>query len=295
MTVAAAPLLITVAPNGARRTRADHPALPILPAELAATAVACRDAGAAMIHIHVRDDAGGHSLDAERYRQAIAAIRAAVDKDLVIQVTTESVGKYDRAAQMALVRTLRPEAVSLAVRELIPPSDAVAETEAEAAAFLGWTRDAGVHVQYIVYDVGDLRRLQDLHRRGLIPDAHPFALYVLGRYGQADSAAPKDLIPFLAEPQTDPGSGPDDPDPPDSWAVCAFGRREGACALAAAAFGGHVRVGFENNLLLADGRPAADNADLVRQTAAGAWALGRRPMTADEARRRFRHWRDGRD
>ncbi|NBB83711.1 MAG: hypothetical protein GVY28_09935, partial [Alphaproteobacteria bacterium] len=66
------PCLLMVAPNGARKTKADHPALPIGPAELAATAVACRDAGAAAIHLHVRDEAGGHSLDAGRYREAIA-------------------------------------------------------------------------------------------------------------------------------------------------------------------------------------------------------------------------------
>ena len=61
------------------------------------------------------------------------------------------------------------------------------------------------------------------------------------------------------------------------WAVCAFGPRETACALAAAALGGHVRVGFENNLWLVDGSLASSNADLVAQVAAGARLLGRPP------------------
>ncbi|HSK39616.1 MAG TPA: 3-keto-5-aminohexanoate cleavage protein, partial [Arenibaculum sp.] len=111
---------IMVAPNGARRTRADHPALPMTAGELAAAAAACLDAGASMMHVHVRDRAGRHVLDAGLYRDAFAAIRAEVGDRLVLQATTEAVGRYAPAEQMALVEDLRPEAVSMAVRELIP-------------------------------------------------------------------------------------------------------------------------------------------------------------------------------
>ena len=83
------PVFLAVAPNGARKTKADHPALPITPAELAATAAACAEAGAAMIHLHVRDADQRHSLDVEAYRAAIAAVRSAVGEDLVIQATSE--------------------------------------------------------------------------------------------------------------------------------------------------------------------------------------------------------------
>ena len=72
-----APLVLTVAPNGARAGRHDHPALPLDPAALAATARACLDAGAAVLHLHVRDANDRHSLDAGRYREALAAVRAA--------------------------------------------------------------------------------------------------------------------------------------------------------------------------------------------------------------------------
>ena len=82
------------APNGARKTKADHPALPITPKELAATASDCLDAGASMIHLHVRDAQGRHSLDAELYRTAMSAIRRAVGDQLVIQVTSEAAGVY---------------------------------------------------------------------------------------------------------------------------------------------------------------------------------------------------------
>src|SRR5688572_22904819 len=111
---------IAVAPNGGRRGKADHPALPIGPRELASTAAACLEAGAAMIHVHVRDRDGGHLLDADAYRETTNAIRDAVGERLVIQVTSESVGRYQPAEQMAVVRATRPEAVSLALRELVP-------------------------------------------------------------------------------------------------------------------------------------------------------------------------------
>src|SRR5690606_4063657 len=114
MTPAAlAPAPIAVAPNGGRRTKADHPALPVGPDEIARTAAECADAGAAMIHVHVRDAAGRHVLDADAYRTAIAAIQAETGDRLLIQITSESLGIYDPEAQMAVVRATRPPAVSL--------------------------------------------------------------------------------------------------------------------------------------------------------------------------------------
>src|SRR5690606_19967729 len=91
---ALAPVPIAVAPNGGRRTKADHPALPITPADLARTAAECLEAGAAMIHVHVRDQEQQHLLDADAYRQAIDAIRAEVGQRMVIQITSESLGQY---------------------------------------------------------------------------------------------------------------------------------------------------------------------------------------------------------
>jgi uncharacterized protein (DUF849 family) len=114
------PLIITVAPNGARKTKRDHPALPITPAEIAREARLALEAGAAMLHLHVRDVEGGHTLDADAYRAAMAAVGGEVGQRMVVQVTTEAVGRFTPEAQMAAVRALKPEAVSLAVRELIP-------------------------------------------------------------------------------------------------------------------------------------------------------------------------------
>lgn len=264
----AGPLVIAVAPTGARRQQADHPNLPVTPAEVAREAARCREAGAGMLHLHVRDAAGGHSLDPDAYRQSIAAVRREVGSDLLIQVTTESVGIFGPAAQMAAMRALRPDAFSTAVRELIP--DAAAESA--AAAFLEEQTAAGTLVQCILYAVEDLRRFDDLVARGVIPDRRLSVLFVLGRYTVGQRSSPADLLPYLSAYTH-----------PFPWMMCAFGPLEAACAATAAALGGHVRVGFENNLHLADGTPAPDNAALVAQVAGVAPLLGRTPAGGAQA------------
>ena len=263
------PLILAVAPNGARKTRADHPALPIAPDEIAGTAAACLEAGAAMIHLHVRDRDEGHTLDVGAYQAAIAAVRGAVGDRLVIQATTEAVGIYRPEQQMAMVRELRPEAVSLAVRELVADEAA----EPAAAEFFAWLREAGILPQFIVYSAEDLERFDALIDRGVVPEGRHFLLFVLGRYTAGQTSAPSDLLPFLAANRRE-----------HPWAVCAFGPRETACALAAATLGGHARVGFENNLCLPDGTVAPDNAALIAAAAAGAAAMGRPLADAAQAR-----------
>jgi 3-keto-5-aminohexanoate cleavage enzyme len=297
------PAVICVAPTGARRTKSDHPALPIAPAEIAREAAACAEAGAHVVHVHVRDAAGNHVLDAAAYRNVIAAIRAAAGDALVIQVTTEAVGRYSRHEQMALVRELRPEAVSIALRELTPD----AASEEEALEFLAWCGNAGVAVQHIVYDAADAARLvrlaSDGHpafrpsnepgssvasggpaasgspRASAAPVASgssrkdPHALFVLGRYATGQRATPTDLLPFLEQWPT---SWP--------WTVCAFGPNEAACLADALTLGGHVRVGFENNVQRPDGTLAAGNAEQVARVRELAIRGRRRLATTEDVK-----------
>ena len=105
------------APNGARRQKKDHPEIPISPDEMALCAEQILQAGASILHLHVRDDDGSHSLDVDRYQNSINAIKNKVGDQLIIQATTEAVGIYDRHQQMEMVKKLRPEAVSIALRE----------------------------------------------------------------------------------------------------------------------------------------------------------------------------------
>ena len=264
------PVAIAVAPNGGRRTKADHPALPVTTNEIAVTAAACLEAGACMIHAHIRDQQGGHLLDADAYRTTIAAVRAAVGDRLVVQITSEALGTYKSAEQMAVVRDVRPEAVSLALRELVPD----ASHEAAFADFLAWLRREKVMPQIILYAPEEASRFGEMKTRGVIPFNDVPVLYVLGRYTAEQKSSPSDLLPFLA------------PDMPRfaHWSVCAFGARENACVTAAALLGGHARVGFENNLWLTDGSVAPDNAALVAAARATLGTCGLATATAAQLR-----------
>lgn len=263
------PFIIMSAPNGARRDKDDHGTLPITPGELADCAEIILDAGASMLHLHVRDEQGRHSIDPERYRAAIKAVRGRVGDRLVIQVTTEACGMYKPEEQMAAVRELKPEAVSLALRELCPDS----ASEPVAGNFFSWLNDEGVMPQYILYDAGDVSRFTDLRQRGVIPDAWPFVLLVLGRYSDSLTGDPGQIAGLIEGLQQDV-----------NWMVCCFGQTESRAVAEAARFDGHARVGFENNLALPDGSIAPDNAALVQVAAKAGSDSGRRVADADDVR-----------
>ena len=266
------PLILTVAPNGAYKQASDHPAVPVTAAQLARDAKACLDAGAAMLHLHIRDAHGRHSLDVAGYREALRVVHSAVGTALVLQVTSEAAKVYCAPAQIAMVRALRPEAVSVALRELDQPEIGAAGL----ADFFGWLARERVMTQVILYDSADLARWQALRADGTVPDAPWFLLFVLGRYSVGQVSSPLDLLPFVAAHRG-----------PEPWAMCAFGAAEHACAMAAAALGGHVRVGFENNLLTKDGSTAPGNAALVAQSADIARCLNRPLASAADIRQRF--------
>lgn len=266
------PLILTVAPNGAYKTHEQHPAVPLTAEALADTAKACLDAGAAMIHMHVRRPDGRHLLDAQAYQEATTAVRRAVGQAMVVQITTEAAQVYEPQAQMAVVRDTRPEAVSVGLRELLKPD----VPQEDLHQFFAWLLQERIMTQVILYDETDVAHWQRLREEGVIPEGPWFLLFVLGRYTAGQTSSPTDLLPFLNKHD---GRYP--------WAMCAFGPEENACAITAAGLGGHVRIGFENNLFLKDGSVAPDNAALVAQAAEGAAALGRPLASADDIRSRF--------
>jgi 3-keto-5-aminohexanoate cleavage enzyme len=264
------PIAVAVAPNGARRTKTDHPGLPITAAELARTAAECLEAGASMIHLHVRRPDGSHLLDPDAYRAATAAIRAEVGDRLVVQITSEAAGLYSPDQQMAVVRSVRPEAVSLALQ-----GDAAERSFIE---FLDWIHRENILSQLILYTPDEASRLSKLLQSGNLPFDDLPVLYVLGRYSAGQRSRPADLLPFLAEGAPRFGS----------WMACAFGPDEIACVTAAALLGGDARVGFENNIWLPDGSLAPSNAAAVAGAAAALRRCGRTIAGADELRRRWR-------
>ena len=263
-------VVLTVAPNGGRKTKVDCPLLPLSADELARTAAECLERGASMIHLHVRDAEGRHCLDPEVYRATIGRICQEVGDRLVLQITSESIGRYSPAEQRAAVLRTNPEAVSLALRELAPEG----ADEKDFCDFLRKLKQMRIWPQIILYTPAEAERLGAMLKQGLIPFDKLSVLYVLGRFALTRTALPRDVLPFLA------------PDMPrfESWSVCAFGRREAACVTAAALLGGHGRVGFENNLALPDGARAGSNAELVGAAAHALEAVGLQTQTAEGLR-----------
>ncbi|MFC6490829.1 3-keto-5-aminohexanoate cleavage protein, partial [Nitratireductor sp. GCM10026969] len=223
-----------------------------------------------MLHCHVRDREGRHILEADAYRAAVTAVRRAVGERLVIQITTEAVGRYRPHEQMEVVRAVRPKAASLALAELVPD----AAHEAAFGTFLEFMKAENIVPQIILYHPDEAVRLKDMMARGVVPFDDIPVLCVLGRYTEGQRSTPADLLPFLA-----PGAPRF-----KHFMLCAFGARETACVATAAALGGHARVGFENNLHLADGRLAPDNAAIVRGVADALEALGLARADADDLR-----------
>jgi 3-keto-5-aminohexanoate cleavage enzyme len=198
----------------------------------------------------------------------VETVQGRLGDRMAVQLTTEAVGRYTPQEQMALVRALRPPSVSLAVREILP----IPAGETEAAGFLAELVHLGISPQYILYSPADVRSFQGLRQRGIIPQRAPFVLFVLGRYlGPGEVTRPADLLEFLV-----------DHDPLCPWAACAFGPTETAALVLAATLGGHVRVGFENNLHQPDGTLAADNAERVAAVAAAIRATGRKIASVED-------------
>jgi len=244
---------IMVAPNGARRTRSDHPALPITVGEVVEQATHCFEAGAGALHAHVRDAHGKHILDAGLYSELIAEMSIKVP-GMAIQITTEAVDIYTPSEQRKLVHELMPKAVSVSLTEMLSDNDLDAARE-----FYQFARDAEIAVQHILYSSQEFGQFLSSIEEGVIPDQHHQCLFVLGRYAKDQESSPSDLDTFITS-MTEAETSID-------WAVCAFGKNEIACLLDAHKRGGKCRVGFENSLWHANGEIAENNAAKVRELA----------------------------
>lgn len=263
------PFIVTYAPNGARRQKTDHPDLPITPSEMAVCAEEIVTAGASILHLHVRDDNNQHSLDVERYRASIKAVRDAVGEQLIIQVTSEAVGKYNAAQQMQMVRELKPEAVSLALRELCPTDEDISK----ASKFFSWLRSEKIFPQYILYDQEDCRQFEDYRKNGVFADDNPFVLLVIGRSGadQQQSSTMVDIAKNMTAP----------------WAVCGFGTEEIPLVSFAANNTGHIRVGFENNIYNSSQQLLRGHSEMIDICQQAANKAERKIANADYVRKTF--------
>ncbi|MHC0045376.1 beta-keto acid cleavage family enzyme [Vibrio campbellii] len=245
-------IAIIVAPNGARKTKQDHAQLPMNTEEMVAEAKACQTVGATMIHLHARDAQGRHSLELDDNLEIYHAVKAAVGDSMIVQLTTEAVGMYSPQQQMALVKAVKPEAASFALRELIPDE----QSEEQGFVFFDWVAAQGILSQIILYDQADIERYFTLRERGVLPKHSQHALLVLGRYHEAQQSSPWDLRALHLERFIEENV---------RCAVCAFGAREQDCLTHAMLLGLDIRVGFENNHLSSDGQLAKSNAEQVQR------------------------------
>ncbi len=262
------PLIITAALTGAEATREQQPNLPVTPEELIEAAVACREAGAAMVHLHVRTEDGTPSSDPELFRQAVRGIRARTD--LIVQVSTggavgmsedERLGGLLANPDMA---SLTPGSVNFGSEVFLNPPDLVRRFAARMKAL-------GVVPEIEIFDHGMIPSALALQAEGLVPTPGLFDL-VLGVPGGAPANFETALLLMRQLP-----SGA-------TCTIAAVGRHQLPLNAFAILTGAHVRTGLEDNIYYRAGRKAASNAELVARVARIAQELERPLASPEEAR-----------
>ena len=176
---------ILVAPNGARRTKADHPNLPMTVETKLSPQQKRVLKPAQMAFMHMCVTRKGVTFLTVVNIVSCCESLAIVVPEMDVQITTEAVGRYSPAEQMAVVRQVQPKAVSIAFGELSEHDD-----QAELGRFYAETVEAGTEIQHILYDPGEIRKLQLYIELGVIPAESTSLLFVLGRYTDGQVSAP---------------------------------------------------------------------------------------------------------
>ena len=261
-------LIITAALTGAEVTREQQPALPVSPEEIAQAAADCVAAGAAIVHLHARRPDGSSTQEAAAYKAIIDAVRARCDA--IVQVSTGGAVGMSAEERLAPV-TLAPEMATLSLGSVNFGGDVFVNHPADIEIFAKAMAAQGVKPELEIFDAGMMATAQRLLRKGLLAAPAHFDL-VLGVPG-AMPGTPEALM-YLRS-QLPPGA---------TWTVAGIGAAQLTLGAMAIALGGHVRVGFEDNIFFRKGELAGSNAQLVERIAAIGRLMDRAPATPDEAR-----------
>ncbi len=262
-------LIITVALTGNVPTKDMNPFVPMTAEEIAQDVRRCADAGAALFHVHARDENRRPTLDLARYKENVRRIKE-VAPEVILQLSTGARAGKDWEARANPVRLL-PEMASFTTGSNNLPG-IVYENSPQFIEFLaGVFKETGVKPEIEVFETGMINNALHLQRKGLIAPPLHFD-FVLGAPGSMPGSV-KNLL-FLSE-SIPAGS---------TWSVAGIGKMEIPLATAAVVMGGHVRVGLEDNLFLPDGSPAS-NPKLVEKVVRIAREVGRDIASPDEARR----------
>lgn len=267
-------LIISAATTGSWPTKAQNPAVPITEAEIAAAAVACRAAGAAIVHVHVRDDDGVVTCDPARYRLVRELVEAA-GCDVVVNMSTGggagSSGDEERMGPIGLAPA--PEIASFDCGSVNFGERVFVNSPAFLKELARRMLAAGVRPEIECFEPGHVANALRLIDEGLLTPPFWFQ-FVLGVRGGAPATVKQlqhmvDMLPRGV---------------PCHWSVCGIGRAQLPLGLAAMAMGGHVRTGLEDNLYYRKGELAASNAQLVARLARLAGELGRPLATPAQVR-----------
>ena len=264
-------LLVTVAPTGAETAKADCPQLPTTLEELVAAARDCEAAGAAMIHVHIRDGEHRPTLDQGRLKDTVAALREATD--LVVQLSTGG-SVHDPLDERLKVLDAKPDSCSLTMGTTNFGDDVFSNPWPFVCDLYQLSQEREVVPEFELFDLGQvaaLRRLLD--RYGLPYGGRVHCDFVMGVPGGMPGTADA-LVAGVATL------------PPEvtSWSATGIGRTTLAVAMTALAKGGHLRVGMEDVLTISRGVPVESNTQLVERAVALGAIAQRRPMTPAEAR-----------
>ena len=271
--------IITVAVTGAWPTRKDNSNLPVTPQEIADDVYSCWQAGAAVAHIHVREDDGTPSMRFERYQETVARIRAKKDCDICLNITSSGgtlgsgTTEEDDETRIRPIRELRPELCSFDCGTMNWQYRTIFENHPRFLERLGRTvQEVQVKPELEIFDIGMLYAAEHYMGRGILKAPCHFQ-FILGAPGGV-AATVEDLLTL--KQRLPPGS---------TWAASGIGKGHVPIMLATIALGGHLRVGMEDNVFYHRGIPAASNAQLVERAVRLLGEAGLQAASPDEARR----------
>lgn len=263
-------LIITAAICGAEVTQEQNPAVPYTVEEIVREAKSAYDAGAAIIHIHVREDDGTPTQSKERFKECIDAVLKEIPDVILIPSTGGAVGM---SAEERLQPTeLNPEMATLDCGTCNFGDDVFENTMPMMRAFGKRMLERNIKPEYECFEMGHLDTILRMARKGEVPGEPMQFNFVLGVPGCTPATV--DNLAWLVK-NIPAGS---------TWTATGIGRHEFPLAAAAIAMGGHVRVGFEDNLYLSKGVLAKSNGELVEKVVRLAKELGREIATPAEAR-----------
>jgi len=262
--------LIAVAPTGAEARKDVITALPVTLEELITEAKRCQESGAAVIHVHIRDQAALPTLDLGRLTETVAALRESTD--LVVQLSTGG-AVTDTFGDRLRVLDARPDACSLTCGTVNFGDDVFSNPWPFMCELYQRTQQLGVVPEFELFDLGHVAALcRLLGEFGPPAGGHVHCDLVMGVPG----GMPGDAASLVAAVAALPAGA--------TWSATGVGRATLPVMFASLAAGGHLRVGMEDTLIFARGRPVGGNAELVARAAVLASHAQRPPMRPDQAR-----------